>query len=35
MAVLGADDTAEAIFGSRAAGERVAVTVLFRFGTTP
>jgi uncharacterized protein (TIGR02001 family) len=34
LAVLGADDTAERIFSSRTAGERVAVTVLYRFAIT-
>lgn len=32
FAVLGADNTAERIFTTRAAGERVAVTALYRFG---
>ncbi len=34
LAVLGADNTAERLFGTRSAGERVAVTALYRFGTT-
>jgi uncharacterized protein (TIGR02001 family) len=34
LAVLGADDEAQEIFGSRSAGERVAVTALYRFATT-
>jgi uncharacterized protein (TIGR02001 family) len=34
LAVLGADNEAEDIFGSRSAGERVAVTALYRFATT-
>lgn len=34
FAVLGADDTAERLFTSRAAGERFAVTVLYRFTVT-
>jgi uncharacterized protein (TIGR02001 family) len=34
FALLGADDTAERIFTSRAAGERFAVTVLYRFALT-
>jgi uncharacterized protein (TIGR02001 family) len=33
LAVLGSDDTAERIFTSRNAGERVAATILYRFGT--
>ncbi len=35
LAVLGADDTAERIFSTRAAGERIAVTLLYRFGIVP
>jgi len=34
LAVLGADNTAERLFTTRAAGERVAVTVLYRFTVT-
>jgi uncharacterized protein (TIGR02001 family) len=34
FAVLGADDTAERIFSSRAAGERLAVSALYRFSTS-
>jgi uncharacterized protein (TIGR02001 family) len=33
FAVLGAEDTAEGMFGSHAAGDRAAVTVLYRFST--
>ncbi len=34
LAVLGADSAAEEIFGSRVAGERIAVTALYRFSIT-
>ena len=34
FSLLGADDTAERIFTTRAAGERVAVTALYRFSVT-
>jgi uncharacterized protein (TIGR02001 family) len=34
LAALGADNTAERIFGTRSAGERLAVTALYRFATT-
>jgi uncharacterized protein (TIGR02001 family) len=34
LALLGADDTAERIFTKRAAGERVALTALYRFSLT-
>ena len=33
LAVLGADNTAEDTFGTRSAGERLAVTALYRFAT--
>jgi uncharacterized protein (TIGR02001 family) len=33
IALLGADDTAEQIFSSRAAGQRIAVTLLYRFSS--
>ena len=33
LAVLGSDSTAERIFTSRSAGDRVAATILYRFGT--
>jgi uncharacterized protein (TIGR02001 family) len=34
LAALGADSTAERIFGTRSAGQRIAVTALYRFATT-
>jgi uncharacterized protein (TIGR02001 family) len=34
LAVLGADSTAEDTFGTRSAGERLALTALYRFATT-
>jgi uncharacterized protein (TIGR02001 family) len=34
VAFLGADDEAEDLFGTRSAGERLAVTALYRFATT-
>jgi uncharacterized protein (TIGR02001 family) len=34
LAVLGADSSAERLFGTRSAGERLALTALYRFATT-